>query len=172
MTFITSPNQRKITIHKCDPKKNYSKIATEANKAAMRDLGYSAYMLYMYLCMNASNFNFILSKVAACADTGLSKNVYYTAFHKLIDKGYLVPKPNTQCLFDFYESPDLMSLRPKTGKKATQTRESTVQKQVENIKKNIENNVRGDAIAPPPDEENETKKSIAGRTRKRLFADM
>ena len=53
MTFITSPNQRKVTIHKCDGKKNYSKIDRTANKKAMSKLGYSAYMLYMLFCIRS-----------------------------------------------------------------------------------------------------------------------
>lgn len=72
MAYNTRPNQRKVTIHKCDGKKNYSKIDRTANKKAMSKLGYSAYMLYMLFCMNATDFEMILSKAAICSETSLT----------------------------------------------------------------------------------------------------
>lgn len=171
MTFITSPNQRKVTIHKCDRKKNYSKLDVEANKTAMRKLGYSAYMLYMYFCMNATAFDLILSKAALCAETSLTKNVYYSSFEKLVAEGYLVRKEGTQCLFDFYEDPSANTADPKTGSEYTQKRESPHQKQVENTKK-YRNTTRGDASALPPGDENRTSTASGTHGKRRLFVDM
>ena len=128
MELNTYPNQRRITIHKCDGKKNYSKIDREANLRAMSTLGYSAYMLYMRLCMNATDFKMILSKEIVCSETSLTKNPYYAGFDKLVDKGYLVRKPGFKCLFDFYEDPSLAGSRPEKGKVRPQKQEVCPQK--------------------------------------------
>lgn len=172
MTFITSPNQRKVTIHKCDGKKNYSKIDRTANKKAMSKLGYSAYMLYMLFCMNATDFEMILSKAAICSETNLTKNVYYEAFYKLVDEGYLISRHNSKCLYDFYEDPSLATVNnPETGKACPQKRESTSPNQVENIKK-YGNIARGGAIALPTGDENGTSTATTGPRTRRLFVDM
>ena len=119
MEFMTSPNQRRITIHKADKQKGYTKIDTQACKRAMATLGYSAFMLYMYFCMNATNFQLILSAAALCAETNLKRNTYYVAFKELVDTGYLVCKPGTECLFDFYEDPALRKGKKASDKKRT-----------------------------------------------------
>ena len=172
MELTTYPNQRQIAIHKCDGKQNYSKIDRAANLRAMSTLGYSAYMLYMRLCMNATDFKMILSKAAICDETSLTKNVYYAAFKKLEEQGYLVKKPNTECLFDFYEDPSLAATAsPKSGKSPTQNRESTSLKRVENILNNIENTAGEVAIASSPGDENK-KASTPINNKKRIFADI
>ena len=173
MTQTMYPNQRRVTIHKCDRKKNYSKLDVDANRTAMGKLRYSSYMLYMYFCMNATDFKVFPSRVAICAETSLSKNVYYSAFDELITEGYLVPKPGTQCLFDFYEDPSLAGgSNPKTGKSTTQIREKAPLKQVENTLNNIENTTRGGAIAHPTGDGNEQQSPSQERPKRRLFIDM
>lgn len=128
-SFITNPNQRQITIHKANGKKGYNKVNITANKAALVSLQPSAYKLYMYFNMNADNFRFIPSAVAIQADTGLSPNTYYAAFHSLKDQGYLVQRPGYKTLFDFYEEPVLQNL----VERPTKNCESTSQKTAENI---------------------------------------
>ena len=135
MTFLTSPNQRRITVHK---QKGYTKIDPQACKSAMARLGYSAFMLYMYFCLNATNFQLVLSMVTLCAETGLKRNTYYAAFKELMDKGYLVCKPGTECLFDFYEDPALRKGDQEAAKKqtgSTQKQDTTYQKPGENTMK-------------------------------------
>lgn len=171
MEFVPNPNQRRITIHKCDRKKNYTKIDVAANKKAMSTLGYSAYMMYMLFCMNATDFNVILSKAAVCNETSLTKNVYYAAFDKLVEAGYLVLRPNRKCLFDFYEDPSLACVQnPERGKVPPQIRESVSQKQVENIL-NIENSARGITDVSPTGEEEKRMIQIATH-KSRVFADI
>lgn len=171
MEFVPNPNQRRITIHKCDRKKNYSKIDVAANRKAMATLGYSAYMMYMLFCMNATDFNMILSMVAVCNETSLTRNVYYESFNKLVEKGYLVLRPNTKCLFDFYEDPSLACAKnPERGKASPQIRESVSQKQVENIL-NIENSARGITDVSPTGEEENQMIQIAVH-KSRVFADI
>lgn len=104
--FITNPNQRRVKIHKMDAANGYTKIDIQRNKQAMADLGYSAYMLYMYFCLNATDFDVIVSKVSICDETGLKETTYHEAFKKLVDKGYMVLKPGKKTLYDFYESPE------------------------------------------------------------------
>lgn len=171
MELTTYPNQRQITIHKCEGKKNYSKIDKAANLKAMSTLGYSAYMLYMRLCMNATDFKMILSKEIVCSETSLTKNPYYAGFDKLVREGYLVLKPGSKCLYDFYEDPCLVSACPEKGKVYTEKRESVSPKKAENIKKYIENTARGGACALPAGEKDkESCNTVA--LKKRVFADI
>lgn len=135
--FITSPNQRRVSIHKCDQPSGYTKIDRTVNRAAMKALSYSAYMLYMIFCTNATGFEMILSPVAIMAETGFSRNTYYDAFNELVDKGYLVCKPGTKCLFDFYEDPKrervVETTIPKKGKAHAKKQDKAYQKTEENI---------------------------------------
>lgn len=172
MTFITNPNQRKVTIHKCDRKKNYSKIDRKANKKAMSKLGYSAYMLYMLFCMNATDFEMILSKAAICSETSLTKSVYYDAFYKLVNEGYLVSRHNSKCLYDFYEDPSLAPVNnPETSKACPKNQESVSQNQVENIMK-YRNTARGSATALSTGDENRTPPATTTHRKRRLFVEM
>lgn len=149
MEFMMSPNQRRITIHKADKQKGYTKLDTQACKRAMATLGYSAFMLYMYFCLNATNFQLVLSASALCAETNLTRNTYYAAFKELIDKGYLVCKPGTECLFDFYEDPVLHRGKKASDKKrtdCTEKQDMPYRKTGENIL-NTKNRGRADALA-------------------------
>ena len=148
MEFITNPNQRRICIFKVESETGYTKLNVASNRTAMAQLGYSAYMLYMYFCINATGFNLILSKVALCSETKLSANMYYAAFNELVEKGYLVRKPGTQCLYNFYEDPNRAGAIPKNRTTRIEKQESRPQKAVENIK-NIKNTANGNAEASP-----------------------
>ena len=172
MNFIPNPNQRRVTIHKCDGKKNYSKIDREANFEAMRKLGYSAYMLYMIFCLNATGFKMYPSKAHICAETKLSKNVYYDAFSKLIDEGYLVRKGDSNCIFDFFEAPSLPEKTvPEKGKTYTSNGENMSPKQVENIKKYKNKTAGGGHDVPSPDRKNSDSTGLSVKKR-RVFADI
>lgn len=165
--FITSPNQRRVSIHKCDQASGYTKIDRAVNRAAMKALSYSAYMLYMIFCTNATGFEMILSPVAIMAETGLSRNTYYDAFNELVDKGYLVSKPGTKCLFDFYEDPGQVEIARatvlKNGKARPQKQDKVYQKTAENIL-NIKNT--GDRRS------SEALLTIPTEKKKTIFVDM
>ena len=60
-------------------------------------------MLYMYLASNADGYNLALSPVAVRQAIGMARSTYHDQFHKLVDKGYLVP--STGNTFEFYETP-------------------------------------------------------------------
>ena len=103
MPSITYPNQRLIKIHRESAKTDFLGIKNENWQAASRDLGAHALQLYLYLASNANNYTSALSPVAVRQAIGMARSTYHDQFHKLVDKGYLVP--GTGNTFDFYEVP-------------------------------------------------------------------
>lgn len=72
-------------------------------QAASRDLGAHALMLYLYLASNANNYTVALSPAAVRQAIGMARSTYHDQFHKLVDRGYLVPSHGNT--FEFYEVP-------------------------------------------------------------------
>ena len=66
-------------------------------------MGAHALQLYLYLASNANNYTTALSPVAVRQAIGMARSTYHDQFHKLVDKGYLVPGSGNG--FDFYEVP-------------------------------------------------------------------
>lgn len=132
--FTSVPNQRNITIHKINSKpKQYSVVNLKANKKAMKELSYSAYMLYMYFCINANDFSFWLSMKYVCKNTGFSRSTYYSAMRELQEKGYLYPEEKT--FLEFYEDPNLRTDILKNSETNDEKTNSKYQKATEKIKK-------------------------------------
>ena len=103
MPNVTFPNQRMVRIHREPVKADFLGIKNENWQAASRDLGAHALQLYLYLASNANNYTTALSPVAVRQAIGMARSTYHDQFHKLVDKGYLVP--GTGNSFDFYEVP-------------------------------------------------------------------
>ena len=103
MPNVTFPNQRMVRIHREPVKTDFLGIKNENWQAASRDLGAHALQLYLYLASNANNYSTALSPVAVRQAIGMARSTYHDQFHKLVDKGYLVP--GTGNSFDFYEVP-------------------------------------------------------------------
>ena len=103
MPNVTFPNQRMVRIHREPVKTDFLGIKNENWQAASRDLGAHALQLYLYLASNANNYTTALSPVAVRQAIGMARSTYHDQFHKLVDKGYLVP--GTGNSFDFYEVP-------------------------------------------------------------------
>lgn len=103
MSNITFPNQRMVRIHRVPAKTDFLGIKNENWQAASRDLGAHALQLYLYLASNANNYTTALSPVAVRQAIGMARSTYHDQFHKLVDKGYLIP--GTGNSFDFYEVP-------------------------------------------------------------------
>lgn len=103
MPNITFPNQRLVKIHRESAKTDFLGIKNENWQAASRDLGAHALQLYLYLASNANNYTSALSPVAVRQAIGMARSTYHDQFHKLVDKGYLVP--GTGNTYDFYEAP-------------------------------------------------------------------
>ena len=103
MPTTTFPNQRMIKIHRESVKTDFLGIKNENWQAASRDLGAHALMLYLYLASNANNYSTALSPVAVRQAIGMARSTYHDQFHKLVDKGYIVPTCGST--FEFYEVP-------------------------------------------------------------------
>ena len=103
MPPITFPNQRMVRVHREPAKSDFLGIKNENWQAASRDLGAHALQLYLYLASNANNYTVALSPVAVRQSIGMARSTYHDQFHKLVDRGYLVP--STGNTFEFYEVP-------------------------------------------------------------------
>ena len=113
MPTTTFPNQRMVKVHRESVKTDFLGIKNENWQAASRDLGAHALMLYLYLASNANNYTVALSPVAVRQAIGMARSTYHDQFHKLVDRGYLVPATGNS--FEFYEVPQA----------ATQTQKET-----------------------------------------------
>ena len=103
MPPITFPNQRMVCIHRERIHSDFLGIKNANWQAASRDLGAHALQLYLYLASNSDNYTIALSPVAVRQAIGMARSTYHDQFHKLIDKGYLVPGKGN--IFEFYEVP-------------------------------------------------------------------
>lgn len=99
----TFPNQRTIKINREAAKRDFLGIKNENWQAAARDLGAHSLMLYLYLASNADGYCLALSPVAVRQAIGMARSTYHDQFHRLVDKGYLVPSAGNT--FEFYEVP-------------------------------------------------------------------
>ena len=103
MPNATFPNQRMIKIHRESVKTDFLGIKNENWQSAARDLGAHALLLYLYLASNANNYTVALSPAAVRQAIGMARSTYHDQFHKLVDRGYLVPSLGNT--FAFYEVP-------------------------------------------------------------------
>ena len=100
----TVPNQRIVTIHRERASADFLGIKNRHWQAAARDLGAHALLLYLYFAANANGFTLALSPAAIRQTIGMPPQTYRDQFLKLIDKGYLVQRGNSN-IYDFYEIP-------------------------------------------------------------------
>ena len=100
----TVPNQRLVAIHRERASSDFLGIKNSHWQAAARDLGAHALMLYLYFASNANGFMLALSPAAIRQAVGMPSSTYRDQFIKLIDKGYLVQRGDSNT-YDFYETP-------------------------------------------------------------------
>ena len=100
----TVPNQRLITIHRERASSDFLGIKNSNWQAAARDLGAHALMLYLYFASNANGYLLALSPAAIRQAVGMPQSTYRDQFTKLIDRGYLVQRGDSNT-YDFYETP-------------------------------------------------------------------
>jgi len=100
----TVPNQRLITIHRERAASDFLGIKNSNWQAAARDLGAHALMLYLYFASNANGFTLALSPAAIERTVGMPPSTYRDQFKKLINRGYLVQRGDSNT-YDFYETP-------------------------------------------------------------------
>ena len=100
----TVPNQRLIAIHRERASSDFLGIKNSNWQAAARDLGAHALMLYLYFASNANGYLLALSPAAIRQAVGMPQSTYRDQFTKLIDRGYLVQRGDSNT-YDFYETP-------------------------------------------------------------------
>ena len=100
----TVPNQRLIAIHRERAASDFLGIKNSHWQAAARDLGAHALMLYLYFASNANGYLLALSPAAIRQAVGMPQSTYRDQFTKLIDRGYLVQRGDSNT-YDFYETP-------------------------------------------------------------------
>ena len=100
----TVPNQRLIAIHRERAASDFLGIKNSHWQAAARDLGAHALMLYLYFASNANGYMLALSPAAIRQAVGMPQSTYRDQFTKLIDRGYLVQRGDSNT-YDFYETP-------------------------------------------------------------------
>ena len=104
------PNQKVIEIHKVHDKGGRI-LDIPTNRQAQKELSAQTYVLYMHFVLNLPEYKEALSLKHILETTSLSERGYYKAVNELIDKQYLVRKPNKEYaeFYYFYEKP-----QPKT----------------------------------------------------------
>ena len=70
----TVPNQKTIRVHRERPQRDFLGILNRNWKAASRDLGAQAFLLYIYLASNADGYELALSPSAVRDDTGMPES--------------------------------------------------------------------------------------------------
>lgn len=138
----TVPNQRIVHINRERVSSDFLGIKNENWKAAARDLGAHAVLLYFYFASNKDNFSLALSPAAIRQSIGMPPQTYRDQFLKLIDKGYLVQTGGN--VYEFYEVP----------RETHSTHEN-----IENSSTSIVSTQTTDVSAPPQDAHNETGNS-------------
>lgn len=103
----TFPNQRTIKVNREVARRDFLGIKNDNWQAAARDLGAHSLMLYLYLASNADGYCLALSPVAVRQAIGMARSTYHDQFHRLVDKGYLVPASGNS--FNFYEIPQTVT---------------------------------------------------------------
>lgn len=126
----TVPNQRLVAIHRDRATSDFLGIKNENWQSAARDLGAHALMLYLYLASNANGFTLALSPAAIRQAVGMPQSTYRDQFVKLIDRGYLVQRKDSN-IYDFYETPQHDTQSKKNDTPDVYDFTATVQQQTE-----------------------------------------
>lgn len=154
MIFSSNPNQRRITYHKIEGTAGYTKINIQAAQDAMKNLSYSAYMLYSYMALNANNYEDWFSPAILLQKTSCTESTYRKAFAELLEKGYLVPDENWKSHFTFYEggAPHADKEHNRSRKTETGVPKNTPRKKQDGVSKNNTENIEN-IVEPPALEE-------------------
>lgn len=102
---MSVPNQKIIygsILAPCDTENIYMKINQEAAFAAMGNLTYAGFKMWLYFSKNQSTHRFELSRTA-CQQYNIDKNNYYRGVEELIQKRYLVAASDNG--YYFYQVP-------------------------------------------------------------------
>lgn len=101
-----NPNQRNITIHK-EPANGQNLYTTNDLTSVYEAMGNLTtnvgFKLYMYLASNKNNYNMNLSSSDFCQKAECGRTAYTSAFDELVEKKYLILKPETNTTYYFYD---------------------------------------------------------------------
>ena len=103
--MATSPNQRKVIVHREKCERDFLQIKKENWFAANKDLEPYGLQVYLYLAGNRDGFILELSQEAAEREAGIKKTSFHKYVNLMINKGYLVQRGDGSNLYDFYERP-------------------------------------------------------------------
>lgn len=119
------PNQKRIKIIKqtCDSKHIYAMINIAAIKNAAQQLKPPAFKLWIYFSKNQPFYDLNLSSKAVLEEFNMKKDMYDSAVHELIEKGFQVLYKD-KTFYHFYEVP-LPGNVPKVDKCQSEKKENT-----------------------------------------------
>ena len=102
------PNQKTIIIERSSDKalKDYLKVSNENLYLAMKNLGYTTFILWIYFVDNSNNFKLDLYPVDFTNKSGISYKTYTRCFKELEEKGYLIKSEVNNNLYIFKEKSD------------------------------------------------------------------
>ena len=115
------PNQKVIEIHKVNDKRGKI-LDIQTNREAQKNLSPQTYVLYMHFVLNLPGYKEALSLEHILNTTSISERGYYKAVKELVDKQYLVRKPNNDFseFYHFCEAP-----QPKTTDEVDQNSDAS-----------------------------------------------
>lgn len=98
-------NQKRITIHKSDPKFPYAITSQRDMVYAMKNLTGNAYKMWHYLQSNQNGYSFLMRSEDICKFCSFSRSSYDRAVKELISIGYLVETDHKDA-YIFLERPE------------------------------------------------------------------
>ena len=95
-------NQRTITYHRAQAQAPYLKVKTSQLFDALKELGPSAFAVYLFFLTRSDGYKEDLSPAAIINHTGVCRNSVYAGIQTLLDTGYLIQKGS---FLNFYDVP-------------------------------------------------------------------
>ena len=109
---MSVPNQKVVFIHKANQQKApFVTLNLEVMSAVYKELGYTAFYLYLILCGNADGFRFEFSPQAILNNFGMPVSTTNDQVKKLIAKGFLIQRAEGSNLYDFYAEPEWLKAK-------------------------------------------------------------
>ena len=106
--YTSYRNQKVIHINRDMPKKNEANFLTiKKNNLydTYRDIKHTATMLYLYLAANKDGYKLSFTETKVLEEMGMPTSTCSDQLKKLVGNGYLIPRENTNGVYDFYERP-------------------------------------------------------------------
>ncbi len=103
--MITYPNQKVVTVRKAKSNKEnlYGIVNLDAAKEASKNLKAGAFRLWVFFTCQQDSYTFALSRKHLHDEWGINKSQYTEGVKELKECGYLVPKNESESVFEFSE---------------------------------------------------------------------